>query len=231
MQKLSLLLPEITTMPAPIAHEFGRARGRIIDLLQRAPLTPNEIADRLGVTHNAVRSHIAALSRLGLVRKAGLQHGSTRPATLYELAPRAEYLLSHAYIPFMAHLLQALGEQLPPQKVDSLMRTVGRNLAAEWPRPNGPLRGRVVEAIALLNDLGALTELDVEDHGLIIRGYRCSLAEAVNGRPEVCRAVESLLQEFLRVPVEECCDRTGRPRCCFRIRPRQRTDQPSTLEV
>lgn len=208
-------------MPVRPSHELGRARGRIVDLLRRSSLTPNEIAARLGVTHNAVRSHLAALSRLGLVQKGGLQRGSTRPATLYELAPRGEFLVSHAYLPFVAHLLQALGEQLSDAQVDRLMRTVGRALAAEWPRADGPLEQRIPEAVALLNDLGAATEAEAEDHGFIIRGYGCLLAEAVNGRPEVCRVMESLLEEFLGVPVKECCDRTKRPRCCFRIRPRR----------
>ena len=35
--------------------------------------------------------------------------------------------------------------------------------------------------------------------------------------PEVCRAVESLLAELLEVPVEECCERGERPRCCFKV--------------
>jgi hypothetical protein len=33
----------------------------------------------------------------------------------------------------------------------------------------------------------------------------------------VCRAVESLLAQFLNAHVRECCERGERPRCCFRI--------------
>src|SRR5688572_3854360 len=105
-------------MPKPVfSGDLGRTRRRIVELLRRSPLTPNEIADRLGLTHNAVRSHLSALSLGGLVRKAGLQRGSTRPSTLYELAPQAESLLSRAYIPFIAHLLQALGQQMSRPQV------------------------------------------------------------------------------------------------------------------
>lgn len=207
-------------MPARLSQELGQPRGKIIDLLRRSALTPNEIAARLGVTHNAVRSHLSALVRLGLIRKAGLQRGSTRPATLYELASRGEYLLSSAYVPVLAHLLQALGEQISATQLDALMRSVGRSLAAEWPRVDGPLQLRVDAAVSLLNDLGAQTEFDVEGHGFTVRAYGCVLAAAVNVRPEICRVMESLLEEFLGAPVEECCDRTARPRCCFRIRPR-----------
>jgi|SRR5687767_1126869 len=206
-------------MPARFSRELEGPRGKIVTLLRRSSLTPNEIAERLGVTHNAVRTQLAALVQLGIIRKAGTQQRATRPATLYELAPRGEYLLSNAYLPLLAQLLQTLGEQLPGENLDNLMRTVGRNLAAERPRTDGPLQRRVSAAVALLEDLGALTEAEPEDHGFIIRGYGCMLSEAVNGRPEVCRVMESLLQEFIGAPVEECCERTERPRCCFIIKP------------
>jgi predicted ArsR family transcriptional regulator len=43
-------------------------RERIVDLLRRSSLTANEIARQLGLTHNAVRDHLAALLREGVVQ-------------------------------------------------------------------------------------------------------------------------------------------------------------------
>jgi predicted ArsR family transcriptional regulator len=192
-------------------------RGRIVTLLRRSALTANEIAAQLGVTHNAVRVQLATLQRDGLVREAGLQSSATRPAVVYELAPAAELILSRAYIPFLAHLVRVLGEQLPRQTLDEVMRTVGRRLAAEWPRLQGDLRQRVDGASALLEELGAPNDIDDSQGGLVIRGYGCLLAAAIHGRPEVCRAMESLLVELIDAPVRECCQRGERPRCCFEI--------------
>lgn len=195
----------------------GGTRGRIVELLRRSALSANEIAARLGVTHNAVRSHLAALIQAGLVREGGMKPSVSRPAVVYELAPGADALLSHAYIPFVAHLLRALGERLSEAELHELMRTVGRSLAAEWPRLRGDLTQRVDGATMLLAELGALTDVETADSGFIIRGHGCLLAEAVHGRPEVCHSMESLLAELLEVPVTECCQRGERPRCCFRI--------------
>jgi predicted ArsR family transcriptional regulator len=192
-------------------------RGRIIGALRRSNLSANDIAARLGMTHNAVRGHLAELIRNGLVREAGLRKGVSRPAVLYELVPRAESAFSHAYIPFVAHLLRALGERLAKAELDQLMRTVGRSLAAQWPRLRGDLPERVNAANALLEQLGAMTEVESVDRSFVIRGYGCLLAEAVHGRPEVCQAIERMLAELLEVPVTECCDRGERPRCCFKI--------------
>jgi predicted ArsR family transcriptional regulator len=102
-------------------------------------------------------------------------------------------------------------------ELDELMWSVGRSLAAERPRLRGNLKQRVNAANSVLEELGALTEVESIDHQFIIRGYGCLLSEAVHGRPEVCQAVERMLAELLEVPVEECCERGERPRCCFKI--------------
>jgi DeoR family suf operon transcriptional repressor len=192
-------------------------RGRIVDLLRRSTLSANEIAARLDLTHNAVRNHLAELIRNGLVREGGLRKSASRPSVLYELVPRAESAFSNAYIPFVAHLLRTLGERMTTAELDDLMRNVGLSLADEMPRLRGDLPERVNAANALLEQLGALTEVESFDHSYVIRGYGCLLSEAVHGRPEVCRAVERMLAELLQVPVEQCCERGDRPRCCFKV--------------
>ena len=204
--------------PSPLRPGGLRGtRSRIVDLLRRSSLSASDIATRLDLTHNAVRSHLAALLENGLVREAGKRRGASRPSVLYELVPRADSVFSAAYVPFVAHLLRALGERLSPSELDELMGTVGRSLAKEWPRLRGDLEQRVQAANALLEQLGALTEVESVDHHFVIRGYGCLLSEAVHGRPEVCHAVERMLAELLEVPVDECCERGERPRCCFNI--------------
>lgn len=205
------------TVPPRRLGSLKGTREQIVSILRRSSLTANEIAAQLGLTHNAVRNHLAVLQADGLIRQAGLQRGGSRPAVVYELAPEADAVYSRAYIPFVAHLVRVLHQQLPPGQLDEVMHGVGRGLAAEWPRLRGELPQRVEAVSALLKDLGALNEIDPQDGGFIIRGYGCLLAAAVHSRPEVCRAMESLLAELLEVPVRECCERGERPRCCFEI--------------
>ena len=56
------------------------------------------MARALGLTDNAVRAHLATLERDGMVRQAGSRRptGAGKPATLYELQPDTETLLSRA---------------------------------------------------------------------------------------------------------------------------------------
>ena len=194
-------------------------RRRILDLLRRSALTAKELAAELGLTHNAVRGHLAALQRDNLVREGSLRRSGTRPAMVYELVPRADSVLSRAYSPFIAQLLRVLGERRSNAELDELMRTVGRRLGAEWPPLRGDLRERVYATSALLEELGSLTEVEQWNGGYTLRGYGCLLGEAVHGRPEVCHAMESLVAHLVEAPVDECCERGEHPRCCFEISP------------
>jgi predicted ArsR family transcriptional regulator len=194
-------------------------RSEIVNLLRKAGRTVNELAAELGLTHNAVRLHLTALQQEGLIQGAGWQRGVSRPAMIYEVVPEAEAVFSRAYVPFVAQLVHVLRERVRQDELDEIMRTVGERLAAEWPRRGGDFSRRVAAASALLEELGALHQVEERNGGYVIRGHGCLLAAAVQGRPEVCRAMESLLGALVDAPVRECCSRGERPSCCFEIGP------------
>jgi len=196
------------------------SRGRIVTLLQHGGLTVADIASALRLTANAVRAQITAMERDGVVQRLGRRPGTTRPFHLFQLTPEVEQLLSQAYLPLLTQLLQVFANALPAKQVDALMREAGKGLANELPfgrRSTGSLRSRVSAASELLNkELGAVTHVEANG-GYVIRGAGCPLAALTGKHPAVCLALESLLTEALGVDVNECCDRTGRPKCCFEI--------------
>ena len=204
-------------LPSNNPREPKGTRRRIVDLLRQSRLTANEIAAALRLTHNAVRAHLSGLQRDGLIREAGLRPGGTRPSVLYELVPRADSVFSRAYIPFVAQLLKVLGERMSRAELDEMMQTVGAGLAEEWPKLHGDLAQRVTAVSLLLQELGSLTEVEASNGGFVLRGYGCMLGEAVHGRPEVCRAVESLIAQLVQGRTRECCEHGEHPRCCFEI--------------
>jgi len=194
-------------------------RRDIIALLRRGTLTISQVADRLELTASAVRVHMRALEQLGLVKHAGLARGLNRPAAIYGLAPGVDQLLCGAYVPFVANLLHAIDEERSATEVAALMHRTGRRLAMRYGHAPGTLRQRAQAASGILNDLGALTEVETAPGRLALRGFDCPLAAAVHDSPAVCGAMESFVAELVRAPVHECCDRSGRPRCCFEILP------------
>jgi predicted ArsR family transcriptional regulator len=209
--------------PIKLHGEFlETSRGRVISLLRRGSFTVDEIAAELGVTGNAVRAQLATLERDGLARAAGVRRGATRPSRVYELTPELEHLLSRAYFPLLTQLVRLFAARESAAKFDGIMREAGRGLASEIGTrfPAGSLATRVAAASQLLNhELGASTEIKQKSAGYMILGSGCPLAALTGKHAGVCHAIESLLVELLQTSVHECCDRSGRPRCCFDVLP------------
>ncbi|MDQ3854912.1 MAG: helix-turn-helix domain-containing protein [Chloroflexota bacterium] len=192
-------------------------RGRIVSLLRRGRRTVEELAQAVGLTDNAVRSHIAALERDGLVRQVGVRRGVGKPAYDYELTRDADRLFPKPYASVLRETLEVLSERIGHEEAEELMRTVGRRLAAAHPRPHGTLRERLEFAVSLLDGLGGLAETEERDGSMIIRGHSCPLAAVAATRPEACELAEALLTEVVGVPVCEHCTRGEPPRCCFEV--------------
>lgn len=199
---------------------FDSTRGQAVTLLRRSGRTVDELARALGLTNNGVRTHLATLERDGVVRQRGSVRpgsGGGKPAYIYELTPEAEDLFPKAYEPVLRHLLDVLSEGLGPERSEALLRDVGRRIAEGRGNPDGGVRARLGEAVAVLNELGGLAELEDHGEGFIIRGYGCPLAAVSPGHKEVCLMAEALISELAGVPVREHCDRGSRPRCCFEV--------------
>ena len=207
-------------METPRADQrfFSTTRGRVVQLLRRASRTVEELARTLELTDNAVRAHLATLERDGLVRQGGLRRGPGKPSYTYDLTPESERLFPKAYGPVLRQLLDVLGERLPPDELETALREVGRRLGRSR-RAEGDPRRRAEMAVAVLNELGGLAELEERDGRLLISGFSCPLAAAVPGHPEVCRLAETLVQEITVAPVRECCERGEVPRCSFEVGP------------
>jgi predicted ArsR family transcriptional regulator len=200
----------------------------VLDRLRRAPQTVDELALALGVTDNAVRSHLVALEQTGLVRRGGLRRSARRPSHIYRLAPGGERLFCQAYIPFLDQLLQVLARKMPAPQLDEVVRTVGRRLAL--PHASAPLATRVQAAAALLDDLGGITEVKTRSNGGVtfaIHGLSCPLDAVVRSHPRVCVAIESLVAEMTRSHARQQCHHVAdQPHCLIEIAPEARPRKP-----
>jgi len=197
---------------------FDSTRGQIVTLLRSAPCTVEEMAGKLNLTDNAVRAHLSTLERDGLVRQSGLRRGPRKPHFTYVLTEEADKLFPKAYDALLNQLIAVLKTRLEPAEIEEVLREAGRALAAEAAAgQSASLEGRVQTALKVLEAIGGAAE--VEQHGdkMLIVSSGCPLAAAVSVHPEVCRLAETLIAEIVKVPVEERCDRNGRPKCIFEI--------------
>jgi predicted ArsR family transcriptional regulator len=197
---------------------FDSTRGQIVTLLRGEPCTVDELAGKLNLTDNAVRAHLSTLERDGLVRQSGLRRGPRKPHFTYVLTEEADKLFPKAYDALLNQLIAVLKSRLDPAEIEEVLREVGRALAADAPAGNNAsLESRLQTALKVLEAIGGAAQIEHHGDKTVIAAGGCPLAAAVAVHPEVCRLAETLVAEIVKVPVEERCDRTGRPKCRFEL--------------
>ncbi|HJP85588.1 MAG TPA: ArsR family transcriptional regulator [Gemmatimonadaceae bacterium] len=197
-----------------------RTRGRLLALLREGSWTVDDLAGQLELTDNAVRFHLDALEAAGSVEKNGVRRtGVGQPAVLYSLSAAGEEAFSKAYAPVLIATLAELRERMAPSELMRLLKRIGKRLARSTSASSGSLGSRATHASQLLNELGGVTVVEKKADGYLIVGRACPLSRAVEEDHCVCAAVTSLVADVVGAEVTECCDRSGRPKCRFEIKP------------
>ena len=197
---------------------FESTRGKIVLALRGTARTVADLAGSLGLTDNAVRAHLLTLERDGLVEAGGTVKGFRKPHFIYRLTEDARHVFPKFYDSLFNRLLDALKRRMAPSSMASVLEEVGREMGSAKAADHAePLKDRVGNALAALEELGGSATVVSEGEKITIKSSGCPFADAVAEHPEVCKIAESLVQEIVGEPVNEHCDRTSTPRCRFEI--------------
>ena len=200
-----------------LAQLTGETQARLLALLRRSRQTITSLADALGLTDNAVRMHIAALHRDGIVEQVGTQRDTGgKPARLYGLTRQGEELFPKAYALVLGKLVEEIVRTDGRARAIELLRAVGGQ-AGEGARDGASRKQRVESAAGVFRSLG--TDMDVEKtaDGWRLQGYGCPLSAVTSGHAEMCELGKALVEEVVGAPVTECCVRGDHPRCGFAV--------------
>jgi predicted ArsR family transcriptional regulator len=141
-----------------------------------------------------------------------------KPSYIYELTPDADALFPKGYASVLSEILAYVREQSGSAGLRSFVQAVAQRAASRLPfGDRADLRSRVDAAAGVLAELGGLAEVVEDEEAMHIRGYSCPLSSVVKDNPETCALAEELVRSIVGTEVEECCDRTGTPRCAFSI--------------
>lgn len=203
--------------PGSSERFFSSTRGRIVLHLMESRHTVNELAERLGLTDNAVRTHLVALERDGYIRQSGERRSGGRPAYIYEVTAAADDLFPKAYEEGLGQLVRALSGEVERDDLRGLLADAGR--AAVEPAGAGDLEGRVERALEVLEDHGAIPRAEREEEGgdVVVRSACCVLSGLVEEQRACCHFVRGMLEGVLGTGAEVCCEFGERPSCCFRL--------------
>lgn len=112
---------------------LGRTQQDLLNALLYQPdgMSIDELSQALAVTRTAVRQHLAALERDGLVKRGATRPTGRRPEQLHQLTDHARELFPRQY-PLLANLLiDEVAGLIGPQALSALMRSLGRKMAED----------------------------------------------------------------------------------------------------
>lgn len=197
---------------------LGKTRAQILRILRKAAATITELAASLDISENAIRTHVAAAERDGLVRQSGIQRATGgKPARVYELTPDAEELFPKAYALVLERLVQVLRDVDGEDAVLERLRRVGRELAGSASLSSEDVGVRVEAAAAAFESIGGSLTVSQEAEGWVLQGDGCPLSAVVARDPDVCVLAQSLIAELTGREVVETCGKSARPRCEFHV--------------
>ena len=196
----------------------GSTRGALLALLRRSRHTISELSTVLGITDNAVRTHIAALQRDGLVEQVGVRRDVRgKPAHVFDLTRAAEELFPKAYASVLGEVIRELETRDGPGEAERLLRAVGERIGGTIADPAAILRARVDAAAALLTSLGGEVLVTQAQDGYEVLGHGCPLSAVVRDHHQTCVIAEGLIAAATGAPVTEHCLKGDRPRCAFHV--------------
>jgi DeoR family suf operon transcriptional repressor len=205
-----------TVVSAPAGYRGTRAE--ILTALKKAqPLTAKELADRFGVTPNALRRHLKELEGEGVVRYSREIHGVGGPVFAFSLTDAGEALFPRAYERALTEILDLVREQQGDEGVIQLFQRrwdeIARVARPELERL--PVDQRATRLAELLTSLGYMAEARPVASALpVLTEHNCAIRLIAERFPEVCAAEERFIADLLGAPVTRQAHITKGANCC-----------------
>lgn len=171
----------------------GVTRVAVLDTLTaaKAPMTVQQIAERVGLHTNTVRFHLAQLMRSGLVHEDQADpSGPGRPRNVYSRAPETGGEPEKGYQLLAEILAGHLAATSPAPAAAAVAAGLewGRHLT-ERPAPFAHVTSEQAteQIMTFLNRLGFAPELEDEGHRILLRS--CPFRTVADHRPDVACSV------------------------------------------
>ena len=197
---------------------YRGTRGHLLVQLKKAqPLTAKELAERFGVTANALRRHLKELEAEGIVTYRREVRGVGGPVFAFSLTPAGEALFPRAYERALAEVLDLVREQHGEEGIVRLFQRRWEQVAeAAKPELIGlPVEARAQRLAELLTSLGYMAEAHAGAGSLpTLTEHNCAIRLVAERFPEICAAEERFIADVLGVAVTRQTHIAKGANCC-----------------
>jgi predicted ArsR family transcriptional regulator len=204
-----------------------KTRRAIVKLLKtEGPIDSAQLAERLGLTAMAVRQHLYALQREGLVTAEERPVPVGRPAKFWRLTREADSLFPEAYAELSVALIDAMQDTFGAEGLSRVLVSRCARQQSDYAkriRPADPLEKKLTELARVRTEEGYMAEVSPEEGGsyLLVENH-CPICAAANACQGFCSTELDLFRSVLgpSVGVERVEHIvSGDRRCAYRVTP------------
>lgn len=203
-----------------------KTRRAITKLLKtEGPIDSAQLAQRLNLTAMAVRQHLYALQREGLVRAEERPVPIGRPAKFWRLTPDADRLFPEAYAELSVALIDSVRDAFGEEGLERVLTSRCARQRADYSRrirARDSLEKKLRELAKIRSEEGYMAEIKAESKGsyLLVESH-CPICAAANACQGFCSTELDLFRAILGpgVSVERAEHIVkGDQRCVYRVR-------------
>jgi len=213
---------------APAERKTRRAITKL--LKTEGPIDSAQLAARLGLTAMAVRQHLYALQREGLVAAEERPVPIGRPAKFWRLTREADHLFPEAYAELSVALIDSVKDAFGEEGLERVLTSRCARQRTDYARqikPADPLARKLRNLAKLRTEEGYMAEIKKEDDGsfLLVENH-CPICAAANACQGFCSTELDLFRSVLGLGVTvERAEHIikGDHRCVYKIKPQKST--------
>jgi DeoR family suf operon transcriptional repressor len=206
-------------------------RSLVHELKRRGEATADGLADALGLTVSAVRQHLLALAKDGLVEYQSVADGRGRPRHLHRLTTRGHGLFPATYGELTNELLGYFAEADAALVDTAFERRRKRRLQQALARLAGmSLTEKVAEMARILDEDGYLADFEsLPDGTWRITEHNCAIFAVARRYGQACSSELGFLRGALpEAEVDRVAHMVaGQHVCSYRVVPREPATPPS----
>jgi predicted ArsR family transcriptional regulator len=204
-----------------------KTRRAIVKLLKtEGPIDSAQLSRHLNVTAMAVRQHLYALQKEGLVTAEERPGPVGRPAKFWQLTREADRLFPDAYAELNVALIDALQDTFGAEGLNRVLSARCARQRSDYAKrilPTDPLEKKLSELAFVRTEEGYMAEVRSEGEGsyLLVENH-CPICAAANACQGFCKTELDLFRSILGPDVKvERVEHivSGDKRCAYRVTP------------
>jgi DeoR family transcriptional regulator, suf operon transcriptional repressor len=202
---------------------FESTRGKIVAALrEQGSASAFDLAERFGLSPNAIRQQLVILERDGLIAGRSVRRGKTKPTVEYSLTAAAARYFPQRYDKMLNAVLREIREAGGGEAVAAVFDRIGKRSVERLEAGTDGQAGteeKLLSLVASLRASGVRAELTRSEHGtLTLHEHNCPYASVVAENPEACGAIHTILDSVAHGKAERVESiATGGTECRFEI--------------